>query len=459
MFVEKIKTPGLAHLSYVIGAGGRAAVIDPRRDCEVYLAAAAAQGCRITHILETHRNEDLLSGAPLLAAQTGAEVFHGPDPAGAIAYARTVCEGETFLFDKLLIKVLETPGHTDDSLSFAIYDTAFGADAVGVFTGDALFVGDVGRTDFYPDRAAEVAGLLYDSLGKILALGDQAILYPAHGAGSVCGNNMADREISTLGYERRHNPMLQLGDRDAFVATKLAEQHYQPPYFRLMERLNSEGAAAPRHPLSLPPLDAGEVERLGREAVLVDVRGTAAYLGAHPPRSLNLPESMVSAFAGWLLDPDQPLVLIARDAAQATTVARHLARIGYDRVVGYLDTTMPGWAALGGRLASVPAVGLGEVAQRVDERPQGWTLLDVRGADEVAQGVIEGAQTVYLGELPQHLDALDRGRHYTTMCASGARAAIAASVLRRHGFRAVDVFLGSMGAWQRAGCPVSAPAG
>lgn len=458
MFVETIKTPGLAHLSYVIGAGGRAAVIDPRRDCEVYVERATAQGCRITHILETHRNEDIVSGAPLLAAQTGAEVFHGPDPAGAVAYARTLSEGESFLLDTLLIKVLETPGHTDDSLSFAIYDTAFGNDAVAVFTGDALFVGDVGRTDFYPDRAAEVAGLLYDSLGKILALGDQAILYPAHGAGSVCGNNMADREFSTLGYERRHNPMLQIGDRDAFIAKKLAEHHYQPPYFRLMGRLNSEGAAAPRHPLSPRPLDVGEVERLAREAVLVDVRGTAAYLGAHPPRSLDLPEDMVSTFAGWLLEPGQPLVLIAKDAAQATTVARHLARIGYDRVVGYLDATMPGWAALGGRLASVPAVGLGEVAQRVDERPRGWTLLDVRGADEVAQGVIEGAETIYVGELPQYLDRLDRGRHYTTMCASGARAAIAASVLRRHGFYSVDVFLGSMGAWQRAGGRVTAPA-
>jgi len=269
---------------------------------------------------------------------------------------------------------------------------------------------------------------------------------------------MADREFSTLGYERRHNPMLQIDGRDAFIAKKLAEHHYQPPYFRLMEALNREGAAAPRHPLSPPPLDAGEVERLAK-AVLVDVRGTAAYLGAHPPRSLNLPEGMVSAFAGWLLEPDQPLVLIAGDAAQAATAARHLARIGYDRVIGYLDTTMPGWAALGGRLASVPSVGVGEVARRVDERPQGWTLLDVRGADEIAQGVIEGAQTVYLGELPRRLDGLDRGRHYTTMCASGARAAIAASVLRRHGFRAVDVFLGSMGAWQRADCPVAAPAG
>src|SRR3546814_312993 len=177
---------------------------------------------------------------------------------GVQTCARPILEGDAFLLGTLLIKALETPGHTDDSLSFALYDTEFGADAVAVFTGDALFVGDVGRTDFYPDRAAVVAGLLYDSLGKIMALGDQAILYPAHGAGSVCGNSMADREFSTLGYERRHNPMLQIGDRVAFIEKKLAEHHYQPPYFKLMEKLNREGADAPA---------AGLMPQIGRAHV------------------------------------------------------------------------------------------------------------------------------------------------------------------------------------------------
>ncbi|HEY9549197.1 MAG TPA: MBL fold metallo-hydrolase, partial [Kiloniellaceae bacterium] len=158
MFVEKIKSEGLAHLSYLVGAGGQAAVIDPRRDCEIYIGMATEKGCRISHILETHRNEDLVSGAPALAALTDAPVFHGPNAAGGVGYAREAVEGDAFMLGKLLIKVLETPGHTDDSLSFALYDTEFGADAVAVFTGDALFVGDVGRTDFYPDRAAVVAG-------------------------------------------------------------------------------------------------------------------------------------------------------------------------------------------------------------------------------------------------------------------------------------------------------------
>jgi hydroxyacylglutathione hydrolase len=457
MFVEKIRSEGLAHLSYVVGAGGRAAVIDPRRDCEIYIEKAGERGCRITHILETHRNEDLVSGAPVLAEWTGAEVFHGPNAAGESPYARAVGEGDAFMLGKLLIKALETPGHTDDSLSFALYDTTFGADAVGVFTGDALFVGDVGRTDFYPDRAAAVAGLLFDSLGKILALGDQAILYPAHGAGSVCGGNLAAREFSTLGYERRHNPMLQIGDREAFIGKKLGEHHYRPPYFKLMERLNREGAGAPGATLNPPPLGPLTVERGAQHARLVDVRGVAAFLGAHLPGSLALRLDLLPTFAGWLLDPDEDLVLITADGDQAALAARYLARIGYDRVVGYLEAGMPAWAARAKDFASLPVVDVDEVARRVAARPQDWTLLDVRGVTEVAEGAIEGAQTVYVGELPQRLDELDPARHYTVMCASGARATIAASVLLQHGFRQVDVFLGSMGAWQRLGHPLATP--
>lgn len=458
MFVETIKSEGLAHLSYLVGAAGQAAVIDPRRDCEIYAQKASERGCRITHILETHRNEDLVSGAPVLAALTGAEVFHGPNAAGEVAYARAAGEGDAFMLGELLIKVLETPGHTDDSLSFALYDTGFGADAVAVFTGDALLVGDVGRTDFYPSRAAAVAGLLYDSLGKILALGDQAILYPAHGAGSVCGGNLADREFSTLGYERRHNPMLQIGDRGAFVEKKVAEHHYQPPYFRLMERLNRDGAEPPRRDLRPLPLDAGAAERLAEGAALVDLRSTAAFLGAHLPGSLALGVGLLPAFAGWLLDPDEDLVLVADDERQAALAARHLARIGYDRVAGYLEAAMPGWAARARPFATVPVVDVAQVAGRVETPPEDWTLLDVRGLAEVEGGIVAGARHVYVGELPRRLGELDPRRHYSVMCASGARATIAASVLLRAGFRRVDVFLGSMGAWTAAGHEVVEPA-
>lgn len=455
MFVCTIKSEGLAHLSYLIGDGTAAAVVDPRRDCEVYVEEARKRGCRITHVFETHRNEDLLSGAGVLADLTGATVHHGPNPAGAVAYAQTAREGDSFDFGKLRVRVLETPGHTDDSLSFVLYDRAFSEDsAVGVCTGDALFVGDVGRADFYPQRREEVAGLLHESLHKLLALGDQTIIYPAHGAGSVCGGALADREFSTLGYERRHNPMLQIADRGAFIARKLAEHHYQPPYFREMERLNLSGAG-PVGLLAPPPLDVSEFDTEQRAgATVLDVRNVAAYLGGHVAGSVALPVGMIPAFAGWLLDPQHELLLVADDAAQAAAAARHLARIGYDRVAGFLAPALPAWAAKGAPFRCVPALSAADVRARIQAGEKNWTLLDVRGVTEVRKERIAGSRHIYVGELPKHLGELDRGRAYTTMCASGARATVAASLLRRAGFERVDVFMGSIGAWQAAGYPL-----
>ncbi|WP_193163211.1 MBL fold metallo-hydrolase [Microbulbifer hainanensis] len=451
MFVESIKSPGLAQISYLIGDGSEAAVIDPRRDCEIYAEKARERGCRITHIFETHRNEDLISGAPILAGLTGAPVHHGPNPADEVTYADTVREGDQFTFGSMLLKVLETPGHTDDSLSYAIYDQNFGKQAVGVFTGDALFVGDVGRTDFYPDRAEEVAGLLYDSLRKILSLGDQAILHPAHGAGSVCGDNMADRDFSTLGYERENNPMLQIEERKEFIAKKLAEHHEQPPYFRNMEQLNLSGGAPAARLVTPAALGPDDLERLSESAVMVDVRGVTAYLGSHLPGSLALPCDMIPAFAGWFLRADDDIVLIADSSAQAQEAARHLARIGFDRVRGFLNTALPGWAAAARPFASVPVVDVSRVKSRVESGEEGWQLLDVRGKNEVDEGIVPGAKAIYVGHLPEHLRTLSKEITYTVMCASGARATIAASILRRSGFENAEVFLGSMGAWRAAG--------
>lgn len=450
MFIEKIKSEGLAQLSYLVGGGGKAVVIDPRRDCEIYLEKAAALGCRITHIFETHRNEDLVSGAPVLAALTGAVVYHGPNAAGEVEYADTTVEGDSHLTGDVRVDVLETPGHTDDSVSYVLYDQSYGEDAVAVCTGDALFVGDVGRTDFYPDRAEEVAGLLFDSLQKLLTLGDHVYVLPAHGAGSVCGDNMADRDFSSIGYERTHNSMLQISDRDAFIAAKLDEHHYQPPYFRLMERLNLEGGSPVKRTLTPAPLDPVEFQELSEHSVRIDVRGVTAYLGAHVPGSLALPVGMLASFAGWLVEPGNDIVLIAESDAQAEAAARHLARIGFDNVLGYLSLPMPGWAARALPFETVPVIGVDEVARRVKERSDGWQLLDVRAQSEVESGMVAGAKHVYVGHLPVEVDALRRDRHYTVMCASGARATVAASVLLNNGFASVDVFLGSMGAWEQA---------
>lgn len=445
MLLEKIKTPGLSHLSYLVGSGGKAAVIDPRRDCECYVEMARAEGLEITHIFETHRNEDLVSGASILKELTGARVLHGPNPAGAIKYADTAREGEEFEIGQLRIKVLETPGHTDDHLAFVLHDAAYPDGPVGVFTGDALFVGDVGRTDFYPDRKREVAGLLFDSLQKILGLGDQVILYPAHGAGSVCGSGMAEREFSTLGHERLNNTRLQFETKEAFIDFKVEENHYQPPYFRLMERLNLEGGdAAPRvmrpQRLSLSELEAVEVDHL------IDVREPLAFASGHLPGSMNLPVGMISAFAGWFIGESEKIALIASDEDQLEAAMTHLVRIALDTVVGGYVGVVPA-AAQGRTLRTIPMIGTDEVAQRLAKEDESWTLLDVRDADERAQSAIEGSRHIYVGELHTRYRDLDRSERYTLMCASGMRATVAAGWLASRGFENLDVYLGSMGAW------------
>ncbi|GGC34317.1 MBL fold hydrolase [Novosphingobium marinum] len=445
MLLEKIKTPGLSHLSYLIGSGGEAAVVDPRRDCEIYVEKARSQGLRITYVFETHRNEDLVSGAPVLAAMTGAKVLHGPNPAGAVAYADTARDGDRFGIGQLRIEAIETPGHTDDHLAFAIHDTAYPQGAVGVFTGDALFVGDVGRTDFYPDRKREVAGMLWDSLHRILALGDQAIVYPAHGAGSVCGSGMAEREFSTVGHERRNNPRLQFESREAFVDFKVAENHYQPPYFRLMERLNLEGGEAVPRVMAPEPMTLAALKACGADHV-IDVREPMAYASGHLPGSMCLPVGMIPAFAGWFIGEGDSIALVGSDTGQLHGAAEHLSRIALDNIVGGYTGMVPA-AAAGTAMSATPMIGTEEVSRRLEGNADNWTLLDVRSIDERKEAAIDGSLHIYAGELAPRWRELDPARHYTLMCASGMRATVAAGWLQSRGFTNIDVYLGSMGAW------------
>lgn len=447
MLLEKIKTPGLAHLSYLVGSGGQAAVIDPRRDCAIYVEKARAAGLDITHVFETHRNEDLVSGAPILAAMTGAKVLHGPNPERPVAYAETARDGDCFAIGQLELRAMETPGHTDDHLAFALFDAAYPDKAVGVFTGDALFIGDVGRTDFYPDRRHEVAGLLYDSLRRILALGDQAIVYPAHGAGSVCGSGMAEREFSTIGHERLNNPRLQIADRDEFIRVKVNETHYQPPYFRLMERLNMDGAEeAPR--VARPrPLSLAQLKTCGADH-LVDIREPMAYASGHLPGAMSLPVDMIPAFAGWFIREGESVALIASGEGQLASAMEHLVRIALDNVVGGYVGVVPA-AAKGEHMQATPMIETEEVARRLNGA-EDWVLLDVRDADERAAAAIEGSQHIYVGQLNEAWRELDPDRHYTLMCASGMRATVAAGWLASRGFGKLDIYLGSMGAWKAA---------
>ena len=281
---------------------------------------------------------------------------------------------------------------------------------------------------------------------KILALGDQAIIYPAHGAGSVCGSGMAEREFSTVGHERKNNPRLQIDSRDAFIDAKVNENHYQPPYFRLMEKLNLEGGdPAPRvlkpRMLTLAELDDCSATHW------IDVREPMAYASGHFPGSMNLPVGMISAFAGWFIGEEDSILLIGSDESQLATATEHLVRIALDNIVGGYSGVVPA-AAAGKSMAQLQMITTGEVKARLEEPRDNWTLLDVRDADERSEASIDGSQHIYVGELNDRWQELDKARHYSLMCASGMRATVAAGWLASRGFGKLDIYLGSMGAWK-----------
>lgn len=453
MFFRKFHSPGLAHISYMIGSGGQVAVIDPRRDVDAYVHVAREEGLKITHIFETHRNEDYIIGSCELADLTGAEIYHGSEL--PFEYGNDVEEGDEFELGHVKLSILSTPGHTYESISIVAADTSFSDDPVGVFTGDVLFVGDVGRTDFFPDEAETVAGLLYDSIfDKLLPLGDHVLLWPAHGAGSVCGAHMAEREESTLGYERKHNKILQMTDREEFIDYKVNEHHYLPPYFRMMEKYNLEGPPALSSVYEPGPMGADEFDEAISDGMFVlDVRSPEAFGGAHVPGSISIPLGMLPVYGGYLLPYDRPIGLVVESAAQAEHAITDLHRIGYDDICGYMQEGMQRWEIEGRNFEGTCQVYIGEISRRLTEG-EDFTLLDVRTRREWVAGHLLGATHIYAGHLEDRLDEIPEARPITTFCGSGHRAIIAASILQKHGFEQVENCLGSMRACYATSCPM-----
>lgn len=450
MIIEKIVSGGLAHNSYLVGAGGKAAVVDPRRDIGVYLDSAVRHGLSITHIFETHRNEDYCIGSLELAAKTGAGIFHGAQM--DFAYGTPVREGDTFSIGPINLVVLETPGHTDESISLVLTDTAVSRDPYLVFTGDALFSGDVGRTDFFPDRLAEMAGKLYDSLWKkILPLDDGVIVCPAHGAGSVCGGEIADRPFTTVGYEKKTNPALQV-KRDAFISRKVAEHHYYPPYFAVMEQYNRTGVPslhAVRQPGPLSPDEVYDAALKG--ALVVDIRGPSAFAAGHVPNSLSIWQNGISSFLGYYADYSHPIIFVDEFNDGIEEATRQARRIGYDLVAGYCADGMAAWARSGRAIGRCSTC----TVQELDALRADRFVLDVR--DIVVRrktGHIQGSVHIYAGQITEHLDEVPRDRNVYIICDSGFKASLAASVLLRHGHARPITVLGGMTAWINAGLPL-----
>jgi hydroxyacylglutathione hydrolase len=455
MIFERIKSEGIAHNSYLIGSENDAAVIDPRRDCQVYIDLAQQKGLRIKYIFETHRNEDYVIGSVELSHFTGAEIYHGSGLDWK--YGNTLREGQVFQIGKLRLTAIDTSGHTDESMSYAVADLPTGETTVMVFTGDALFVGDVGRTDLYgTEEAPRLASNLYDSIfNKLLTLGNGVILYPAHGAGSVCGMNIADRDESTLGLERAQNPLLQMS-KDEFIKHKVAENPERPYYFRQMEKYNLEGPPLLGClPLPTPFLPAEFKEEMERGAVVVDTSYPAAFGGAHIKGSYSIWLEGLPVFAGWVLSYDKPILLVLDDQHHLEKAVRYFIRAGYDRIGGYLKGGVEGWYNAGFPVEHLRVLTVHELKAKIDRGEQ-LTILDDRGENEWNAGHIEGAQHIYVGHIQERMVDIPKDKPVAMFCNVGHRAGLGASILLREGCREVYNVLGSMTAWKAAGYPISA---
>ncbi len=441
----------LAHASYLIGDDGEAIVVDPARDIGMYLEEAEAHGLRITWILETHLHADFVSGHRELAARTGATIGIGAG-AGAGYPHRALVEGDEVRAGNLVLKVLETPGHTPESLSFLVYARAGDTLPWGVLTGDTLFVGDVGRVDILSSRlpVGELAGLMYDSLHqKLLTLPDQTLVYPAHGAGSLCGRSLGKESWSSIGRERAMNAALKPMSREAFIAEVTRDVPETPRYYLHSRDLNQAGPPVHLERPMPPSLTPGECAARVREgALLLDTRSDEAFAAGHPAGALHV--SLGGQYASWvgtLVRPQQPLLLIA-EADRVEEAVMRLARVGYETVVGVLEGDPTRWGAEG-----LPVTGLRQLP------PQSWRegdrrVLDVRRRPEWHDFHLSGATHIPLAELPDRLDQLDRDGDWVVVCASGYRSSIAASLLLRSGFTRVANGVGGMDAWRAAGLPL-----
>ena len=455
MYFKQFYLGCLAHASYLVGDGGEAAVIDPQRDVDQYLAEAAAAGVVIKHVIETHLHADFVSGHRELAGRTGARIYLGRGSGATFPHA-AVGDGDEIRIGRVTLRFLSTPGHTPESISVVIADAGSGRPEK-LLTGDTLFIGDVGRPDLVSARgysSEEMAAMLYDSLHeKILTLPDPVEVYPAHGAGSACGRDIAKETSSTLGIQRAVNWALQPMPKSEFVRRMVENLPAPPPYFGFDAEMNRRGAG-PLDERSLTALSPADVEKLAQSgSTLLDVRSADAFGRGHILGSINLGlDGQFASWAGTLLTLTAPVVIIAEDEARAREAAVRLARVGIDHVAGYLVDGVEGWSRAGRTLAAIRQVSVGDLQAQLASLA--LAVLDVRRPAEHASAHIPASVNVPLAELEARVGELDPRRPLAVACAAGYRSSAACSLLERHGFRSLVNVTGGTSAWMNAGLPV-----
>lgn len=454
MLFERIVSKGLAHYSYLVGDKNEAAVIDPRRDCDIYEEKASSEGMRILLILETHRNEDYVIGSVELARRTGVEIWHA-DGQWDYTYGQTAKDGQRWKVGRLLIQAIKTPGHTPGSMSYLLHDP--GELPWIVFSGDALFAGDVGRIDLLgEDRISEMAGLLYDSIfRRLLPLGDQVIVCPAHGAGSVCGESIAERLWTSIGLERRYNPKLQFNTREEFIANLLKGRIDRPPYFRRMEKLNLKGA--PMEKLPAPrPLSAKDFAAMSKNSFVLDTRMELGFAAAHVPDAQSIWIDGLASFEGWYIPYDKPILLVA-EANDHQEAIRILIREGYDDIAGFLAGGMLSWHMSGHDSASIKTITIQKLCSLLDKNETGPArILDVRSDEELKRdGQIQDAQHIPVTQIPERIKEIRKDGTVFIFCGSGMRSMMVASFLQRNGRENLTVVLGGLAGWKSTKCPTA----
>jgi hydroxyacylglutathione hydrolase len=456
MYFEQFYLGCLAHASYMLGSADEAVVVDPQRDVDIYLKAADEHGLRICHIFETHLHADFVSGHRELAARAGAKIYVG-EKAGATYAHLDVRDGSELRFGQCRISVLETPGHTPESICLVVSDFEKSPKPWAVLTGDTLFIGDVGRPDLSKSHTSEeLAGLLYDSLHKkLMKLPDEVLVYPAHGAGSLCGRNMRAERSSTIGTERLTNYALQISTRGEFVHQMTANLPARPEYFQQDAEINRGGAAALTELPELPAISPAKLRAMMEEGTpALDVRPPEEFASGHVPGSINIGLSgQFASWAGALLGLHSRPVLIADAQARIDEARMRLARVGIEELSGYLEGALSGWSKAGFSLAQLPQMAVQDLHGRVGD-PQ-LHVLDVRRTGEWEGGHVADAQLWPLDRFKEALPQIDKTTPIAVHCKSGYRSTIACSLLMRAGYQNVTNVVGGFDAWQSAQLPVA----
>ncbi|HEY6215128.1 MAG TPA: MBL fold metallo-hydrolase [Pyrinomonadaceae bacterium] len=457
MFFKQFYLGCLAHASYLIGSDGEAAVVDPQRDVDEYLAEAFAQGLQVKYVIETHLHADFVSGHQEIAARTGAQIVFGAQ-AGVEFDHRAVRDGEEIRLGHVVLRFIETPGHTPEGICILVSDTAIPDKPAKLLTGDTLFIGDVGRPDlaggkgYTPQTMAE---MMYDSLhGKLLKLPDEVEVYPAHGAGSMCGRNMSKETSSTIGEQRKFNYALKPMTKGEFVHLMTADLPEAPSYFPKDAEINRSGArglSELQPPAALTPQQVLEL----RDHILLDVRSAADFGAAHVPGSMNIGlGGQFAMWAGSLIPLNSAIIIIADTSTQVDESVVRLARVGIEGVKGYLEGGVENWRNAGFPLDSIEQVSVAQLKEQMANSD--LQIIDVRRSGEYVGGHVPSALNAPLASLDKSIGPLPLKKDKLTavICAGGYRSSAAASLLQKEGFSKLLNVSGGTGAWVKAGYPV-----